>query len=85
MTLGEVARSEEKPARKTRSDAGIKKGPKVPEVPDGIRLTFKLEDARSIAMTLGAYGCTGLASYIQDEIIAQLQKRIDSLQKLQTK
>ena len=73
------------PARKTRSDAGIKKGPKVVDTPDAIKLTVTLERARELALTLGAAGKIDLAFSIQDQIMEQLQKSINALQKSQTK
>lgn len=62
--------------RKKRSDAGIPK--KAPADPDEIVLRLGLEEARDLAL----HSCsTATCAKIQDQIIAQLQKRLDSLMK----
>ena len=71
------------PNRKPRSDKGIPKGPKASADPDEITIRMSLDEARTVALQLG----TGEAYYkiiatrIQDQIIAQLQRRLDQLQK----
>ena len=62
--------------RKKRSDAGVPKKP--PADPDEIVLRLTLQDARECA--LGDVDHI-LAAKIQDQIIAQLQRRLDQLQK----
>lgn len=65
--------------RKKRSDAGIPKKP--PADPDEIVLHLTLAEARNAAIACGKFDCHGIADHIQDQIIAQLQRRIDQLQK----
>lgn len=62
--------------RKKRSDAGIPK--KAPADPDEIVLRIPLAEARAIGT-----GTTGpfFREWVQDQIIAQLQRRLDLLQK----
>lgn len=64
--------------RKTRKDKGIPKGPKYIDSECPITLTLPLEDARSIGI---AAISLELAAVVQDQIIQQLQRRIDQLQK----
>ena len=64
--------------RKKRSDAGVPK--KAPADPDEIVLRMSIDKARTVALLLGgSYGQE--SALIQDQIIAQLQKRLDALQK----
>ena len=73
--------SEMKPNRKPRSDKGTHK-PKAPADPDEIVLRLSLNDARLGALAIGTTDyCGDLARRIQDQIIAQLQKRLDALTK----
>lgn len=68
--------------RKKRSDAGVPK--KAPADPDEIVLKLKLEDARRIPLLMGKSENLAdklMAWLIQDQIIAQLQRRLDQLQK----
>lgn len=65
--------------RKTRKDKGVPK--KAPADPDEIVLKLSLHDARVLAIDAGATGDEALARKVHDQIIAQLQKRIDQLQK----
>lgn len=62
--------------RKQRSDAGKPKGPKHE---GAILLPVTIDEARQLALVIGAAGNVNLATAIQDEIIAHLQKRIDAL------
>ena len=62
--------------RKKRSDAGIPK--KAPADPDEIVLRLTLTEARMVALGDPDFG---ISAKIQDQIIAQLQKRLDALQK----
>ena len=55
--------------------------PKAPADPDEIMLRVPLGDARLFAMAAAKNDCAILSSKIQDQIIAQLQKKIDALQK----
>lgn len=65
--------------RKTRSDKGTHK-PKALADPDEIVLKFSIKEAQEIALCLKLdYG--DYAARIQDQIIAQLHKRLDALQK----
>jgi len=65
--------------RKPRSDKGIPKRP--PADPDEIVLRLTLAEARNAAIACGKFDCYGIAEHIQDQIIAQLQKRLDLLTK----
>ena len=73
------------PARKPRSDKGIPKGPKVATVSDMIQLTVSRSEAEAIFGLLGDHGYPQLAMRLLVEAMAQLQKQIDALKKLQTK
>lgn len=64
--------------RKKRSDAGVPK--RTPADPDDVTLKVTLSAARDLAM-LAAQGPNSLSAAIQDQIIAQLQRRLDQLQK----
>lgn len=63
-----------KPSRKRRSDFGTTK-PKPPVDPDEITLKLSLDTARHIALKIG--GLDGVE--IQNQIIAQLQKKLAQL------
>lgn len=63
--------------RKPRSDKGVPKKPT--SDPDEIVLRVSLQDARELA--LGDVDHI-IAAKVQDQIIAQLQKRIDSLSRV---
>lgn len=65
--------------RKKRSDAGVPK--KASADPDEIVLHLTLAEARNAAIACGKFDCYGIAEHIQDQIIAQLQRRLDQLQK----
>jgi len=66
--------------RKKRSDAGIPKRP--PADPDEITLKLTLDDARQAAFQLSDSELTSyIATKVQDQIIGQLQKRLDLLTK----
>lgn len=67
-------------ARKTRSDKGTHK-PKTLTDPDEIALRLELNTVRSIVYCATMAGHHDIAAKIQDQIIAQLQRRIDQLQK----
>lgn len=64
--------------RKRRSDAGVKKGPKVIDGP--VIITLTVEQARAAALAIGASD-PKLGTQIQDEVIAQLRRRIDALER----
>ena len=70
----------DKPTRKPRADKGTKREPKAVVNTDEIVLRVTLGEARIIATELGS-NRFALARVIQDQIIAQLQKRIDQLAK----
>ncbi len=68
------------PNRKPRSDKGIPKRPTAD--PDEIVLRMNLDSARMIPFALAKGGdldAKALAWHLQDQIIAQLQKRLDLL------
>ena len=68
------------PNRKPRSDKGIPKRP--PADPDEITLKLTLDDARQAAFQLSDSELTShIATKVQDQIIGQLQKRLDLLTK----
>lgn len=67
--------------RKKRSDAGIPKGPKAPADPDEITVKMSIDLARAIAMACAETNRFEMAAYIQDEVISQIKKRLDALQK----
>lgn len=81
ITNGKFAQAQQQPpaTRKTRSDKGVPKKP--PTDPDEIVLKLTLAEARNAAIACGKFDCHGIADHIQDQIIAQLQRRIDQLQK----
>lgn len=64
--------------RKTRSDKGGTHKPKPSAGPDEIVLKLELSEARLIALEMKGFV---LAAKVQDQIIQQLQSRIDQLQK----
>lgn len=55
--------------------------PKAPTDSDEIVLHLTLAEARNAAIACGKFDCHGIADHIQDQIIQQLQRRIDQLQK----
>lgn len=64
--------------RKRRSDAGVKKGPKVtPLAVDEVSVRLNLADARAIALLL-PYEMKEIAFSIQEQVMVQLQRRIDA-------
>lgn len=74
--------AQDKPQRKQRSDKGVPK--KLSADQDEIVLRVDWDEARGIALRLSETPWERdhkLAAKIQDQIIAQLQRRIDSLQK----
>ncbi len=66
--------------RKPRSDKGTHK-PKAPADPDEITVKMSIDLARAIAMACAETNRFEMAAYIQDEVIAQIKKRLDALQK----
>lgn len=66
----------QKAARKRRSDAGVPKKP--PSNGDEIMLRVTVDVARSMATSL-AETFPSMSTLIQDQIIQQLQKKIDVL------
>ena len=76
-----LATPADKPVRAPRSDKGTKRPLKpaaAPAQPGAITLIVTIDQARKLAMALAAPDAD-LASFIQDQIIKQLQKRIASL------
>ena len=73
---GHASTSDYRPApnRKPRSDKGVPKNP--PADPDEITLKLTLTEARMVALGDPDFG---ISAKIQDQIIAQLQKRLDAL------
>lgn len=67
------------PARRKRSDAGMKRPAKSPPDPEFVAVELSIEHARYVALLLGQAGSVDLSRTIQDTVIAQLQRRIDAL------
>lgn len=68
----------QKPARRTRSDKGVPEKP--PSSADEVTLRVTVDVARSMATGL-AETFPSMSALLQDQIITQLKRKIDSMQK----